>query len=141
MQAAATGDRAVAAGVGARGWGPGLFWGTVGLGLGLGYSNYYYGAGPWYPGYVVADPQVITYDPPPPAPAPVVPAVPPVAAAPAAPQEPVIYPRTGQSAAQLQADYQACRHWASEQRGAITDGSIMARAVWACMDGRGYTLR
>ena len=55
--------------------------------------------------------------------------------------EPVIYPRTGQSNAQLEADNRECNRWATTQQAAMADGSVFQRAVEACMDGRGYTLR
>ena len=132
-----------------HGWGPGpFFWGAVGLGIGL---NAYYG-GPWYPGnagyagyapypgYVVVEP------------APVVvvqeaqPAAQPVAAAAAqartgAAVDPVIYPRNGQSAAQIDKDRQECVQWAVAQPRALADASVYQRAIAACMDGRGYSLR
>lgn len=117
-------------------WGPGLVLGGIGLGIGLGsyYNGYdaYYGA-PVYPGYVVTQPPVIVYDNP-------VPTAPrPVPAAPA--PEPVIYPRDGQSAAQTEADRQACNRWATTQPSAMADGSVFQRATLACMEGRGYTVR
>ena len=55
--------------------------------------------------------------------------------------EPVIYPRNGQSSAQLEADNRECNRWATTQQAAMADGSVFQRAVEACMDGRGYTLR
>lgn len=55
--------------------------------------------------------------------------------------EPVIYPRNGQSSAQLEADSRDCNHWATTQQAAMADASVFQRAVEACMDGRGYTLR
>ncbi|RZL37776.1 MAG: hypothetical protein EOP35_07635 [Rubrivivax sp.] len=55
--------------------------------------------------------------------------------------EPVIYPRNGQSNAQLEADQRECNRWATTQPAAMADASIFRRAVEACMDGRGYTLR
>ncbi|MFG6465762.1 hypothetical protein [Roseateles sp. BYS87W] len=54
---------------------------------------------------------------------------------------PVIYPRNGQSPAQQEADYQDCNRWATTQQAAMADTSVFNRAVDACMDGRGYTLR
>lgn len=54
---------------------------------------------------------------------------------------PVIYPRNGQSAAQLEADQRECNRWATTQQAAMADASVFNRAVEACMDGRGYTLR
>jgi len=55
--------------------------------------------------------------------------------------EPVIYPRNGQSNAQLEADTRECNRWATTQQAAMADSSVFNRAVEACMDGRGYTLR
>jgi hypothetical protein len=55
--------------------------------------------------------------------------------------DPVIYPRNGQGAAQQERDQRACNSWATSQPNAMADGSVFQRAVQACMDGRGYTLR
>jgi uncharacterized membrane protein len=55
--------------------------------------------------------------------------------------EPVIYPRSGQSQEQIEADRQACNRWATTQQSAMADASVFNRATEACMDGRGYTLR
>jgi hypothetical protein len=55
--------------------------------------------------------------------------------------EPVIYPRNGQSNVQLEADHRECNRWATTQQAAMADASVFNRAVEACMDGRGYTLR
>jgi hypothetical protein len=55
--------------------------------------------------------------------------------------DPVIYPRNNQSAEQTEADRQACNRWATTQQAAMADASIFQRAVEACMDARGYTLR
>jgi hypothetical protein len=78
-----------------------------------------------------------------PAPAPLPPA--PVYVAPAyvAPSRaaPVIYPRNGQSSTQLEADHRDCNRWATTQPSAMADSSVFNRAVDACMDARGYTLR
>lgn len=54
---------------------------------------------------------------------------------------PVIYPRNGQSGVQLEADNRECNRWATTQQAAMADASVFQRAVEACMDGRGYTLR
>lgn len=72
---------------------------------------------------------------PPPAPLP-----PPPVYAPSRP-EPVIYPRNGQGPAQLEADRRDCNRWAATQQAAMADAGVFQRAVEACMDGRGYTLR
>ena len=55
--------------------------------------------------------------------------------------DPVIYPRSGQSAQQLEADRQECNRWATTQPSALTDSAIFMRALDACMDGRGYTTK
>jgi hypothetical protein len=72
---------------------------------------------------------------PPPAPLP-----PAVVYAPSRP-EPVIYPRNAQSDDQLEADRRECNRWATTQQAAMAEASAFNRAVEACMDGRGYTLR
>lgn len=112
-------------------WGHGLFWGTVGLGIGMGIARHYYGPA-WYPGYVVVEqPPYAYYEPPP------------LARAPAArmPPDPILYPRDGQGAAQTEADRQACNRWATTQPHAMADASVFHRATLACMEGRGYTVR
>lgn len=65
----------------------------------------------------------------------------PQVAVPAAAPDPVIYPRNGQTAAQTEFDRQACNRWATTQPGALAEASVLSRAIAACMDGRGYTLR
>jgi hypothetical protein len=55
--------------------------------------------------------------------------------------EQVIYPRNGQSASQMESDRQECNRWALTQPGAVADASVFQRAIAACMDGRGYTVR
>jgi hypothetical protein len=115
-----------------RGWGGWPFWG-VGVGLGLGLAGaYYYDQ----PDYVVVNQPPVYYGSPPvtvyqtsPAPAP------------AAAADPIFYPRSGQNAAQTEADRQACNRWATTQPKAMADASIFQRATLACMDGRGYTSR
>ncbi|MFG6462477.1 hypothetical protein ACG04Q_12940 [Roseateles sp. DXS20W] len=85
----------------------------------------------------------VVYAPPPPPPPPVqtvyVPA-PVLSAAPSRPA-PVIYPRNGQGAEQLEFDRRDCNRWATTQQAAMADSDVFNRAVEACMDGRGYTLR
>lgn len=112
--------------------GPGWGWG-FGLGLGLGWGlSSYYDAYP-YPGYVVVAPPVV-YDSPRP--------VPQVSElGPAQLPPPVIYPRNGQDAARIDSDSDACSQWAGSQPNATRDASVFRRAVEACMDARGYTLR
>ncbi|MBV8126000.1 MAG: hypothetical protein JO370_18220 [Paucibacter sp.] len=109
----------------------------------VGGAPYYYANGVYYtmapggPGYAVVDaPPGVEGAAPVSMPA-QPPAVPPVATRP----EPVIYPRNGQSPAQLEADRQDCNRWATTQPSAMADASIFNRAVDACMDARGYTIR
>jgi hypothetical protein len=112
---------------------------TAYVSLQLGGLPYYYANGVYYqavsngPGYVVVAPPanadtqaaVATPAPPPPPPRP----------------DPIIYPRNGQGAAQLESDRQECNRWATTQPAAMNDASVFNRAVEACMDGRGYTMR
>ena len=65
----------------------------------------------------------------------------PAAPAPKALPEPILYPRNAQSPAQTEADRQECNRWATSQPTAMTDAQVFQRAVAACMDGRGYTVR
>ena len=60
---------------------------------------------------------------------------------PQVPAEPVIYPRQGQSTAQTAIDRQECGRWAATQPGADVDPGVLQRALAACMDARGYTVR
>ena len=55
--------------------------------------------------------------------------------------EPIIYPRNGQSPEQTEADRQECNRWATTQPAALNDAQVFQRAVAACLDGRGYTVR
>lgn len=55
--------------------------------------------------------------------------------------DPVIYPRNGQDAQQTEFDRQDCNRWATTQPAALADAGVFHRAVVACMDGRGYTLK
>lgn len=122
------------------GW-HGRGWGGVGLGIGLGvglgvgsyYGGYYggpYGVyyAPAYPTYVVQPPVYAEGSVP-------------LVAATKPPPVPIVYPRNGQSAAQTEADRQACERWATTQPSAMADASVFQRATAACMDGRGYTVR
>lgn len=127
---------------------PGVFWGGVGLGLGLGAASYY---GGWWEPYGYAPSPVYeayTYD-----------AVPPVIVVPGATladpasrpgqpvpraaraPDPIFYPGKGQSAATTEDDRRDCNRWATTQSGAMADASIFQRATLACMEGRGYTVR
>ena len=118
------------------GWGWDPLWG-VGLGLGLGLAA----ASPYYDdngsGVVYVNPPVYY----PPAAVYVTAAPPQGAPAQATSADPIFYPRTGQSAAQTEADRQECNRWATTQPRAMADGSVFQRATFACMDGRGYTAR
>ena len=119
---------------GGGGWhGAPWVWGGVGLGLGLGLASY--AAWPYYdaPAYVYGAPTVVYTQP--------TLAASPVPAYPSTTAQPVIYPRNGQSAAQMEADSDQCSQWAGQQPNATSDRSVFNRAIAACMDGRGYTLR
>ena len=125
---------------------PGAFWGGIGLGIGIGaigyYGGYYRGYyapyyAPYYDGYsydpaLVVSPVYSTAEPG----APRVGQPVPQAAA-----EPIFYPRNGQSAEATESDRRECNRWATTQRGAMDDASIFQRATFACMEGRGYTVR
>jgi hypothetical protein len=134
------------------------FWGGVAIGASVGYWGGYWGG--YYPAYYYP-PAYSYYEAPPggvmysedtarggdgqPAPQPVQPAPQPSRGRPV-PQaqtaaEPIFYPRNGQSAEQTEADRRDCNRWATTQRGAMGDASIFQRATFACMDGRGYTVR
>ena len=134
------------------------FWGGVAIGASVGYWGGYWGG--YYPAYYYP-PTYSYYEAPPggamysedtarggdgqPAPQQVQPApqtnrgrpVPQAATA----TEPIFYPRNGQSAEQTEADRRDCNRWATTQRGAMGDASIFQRATFACMEGRGYTVR
>lgn len=103
--------------------------------LWIGGAPFYYANGVYYAaapgGYAVVAPPPGAE-----AAAPVPPAPPPKPA-----PEPIVYPRSGQSAEQTEADRQACNRWATTQPNAIADASVFQRAVAACLDGRGYTVR
>ena len=119
---------------GGWGHGGGHHWGGFGWGLGLGIGTYY-ALAPWYypPGYVVTVPAPV-YDPGVASPPLVARSAPPV-------PEPIIYPNRGQTAAQTEADRQACDRWAMTQPSAVADASVFHRATLACMEGRGYTVK
>jgi hypothetical protein len=104
--------------------------------LWIGGAPYYYANGVYYAaapgqGYAVVAPPpgADTAQPAPPVPAP------------KALPDPIIYPRSGQTAAQTETDRQECNRWATTQPSAMADASVFQRAVAACMDGRGYTVR
>jgi len=118
-------------------WRGGLYLGAVWPGYGYGYG-YPYGYGYGWPSPWVAAPPLVVES------APIVaegqkPA--PVYNNDHAAPDPVIYPRNGQSAEQQEIDHRECNRWATTQRNAVNDGSVFQRAVFACLDGRGYTVR
>ena len=133
-------------GWGWRGYYPGYYWPGYYWGVGAGlatvayaapYYNYYggyygypYGWRAPVTEYVISEPQpgdrVVRSGQP-------VPQTP--------PPDPIFYPRNGQSAAQTEADRQDCNRWATTQAGAMSDAQIFQRATFACMDGRGYSVR
>ena len=119
------------------------FWG-VGVGIGIGYYGGYYRGyypyyAPYYDGYyydpaLVASPVYSAAEPGAPRAGQPVPQA-------AAPTEPIFYPRNGQNAEATESDRRECNRWATTQRGAMDDASIFQRATFACMEGRGYTVR
>jgi hypothetical protein len=107
---------------------------------------YYYANDVYYvpsgQGYMVAGPppqDVVVEQPP----------SPPVQAASA--DQPFVYPRQGQSAEQQAADRYACHQWAVSQTGSdptLNGAGVSSqkradyqRALGACLDGRGYTVK
>jgi hypothetical protein len=102
----------------------------------IGGSRYFYANGVYYAGAPNAGYVVVA----PPAEADSAQTTPPPQAV-KPPPVPVIYPRNGQSAAQTEADRQDCNRWATTQPAAMADGEVFQRAVAACMDARGYTVR
>jgi len=116
----------------------------------VGSSPYYYANGVYYAtapagGYVVAPPppesQVVTLSPPPvAAPAPL----------PASAEDGlIVYPKNGQSAAQMAADRAECTRWAVNQTGydparsspGDARRSDFQRAASACLEAHGYTAK
>lgn len=55
--------------------------------------------------------------------------------------DPVMYPRNGQDATRQTADRNECQRWAQSVPGSAQDTSVMARALGACLDAHGYTVR
>ena len=110
--------------------------------LSIGGAPYYYANGVYYTpapgGYTVVAPPPGA-DQAQPLPAPVLSPAP--VPAPRPKPDPIIYPRNGQSPQQTEADRQDCNRWATTQPNAMSDAEVFQRAVDACMDGRGYTLR
>jgi hypothetical protein len=129
---------------------PGVFWGGLGLGLGIGAVGYYGGWwGPYAPAYAPYYSDGYYYDAAPavivsPGAATLVDPAPrsgqPVPQASRSP-DPIFYPNKGQSAAAIESDRRECNRWATTQNGAMADASIFQRATFACMEGRGYTVR
>jgi hypothetical protein len=104
----------------------GPFWG--GLGIGFGFGPYYDGW-PWSPGDTLLEsPPGVYYETLPIEPGP-------------ASLDLVIYPRNGQSPEQTEADRRDCNRWAATQPDAVADASVFRRAIVACMEARGYTVR
>jgi len=102
------------------------FWGGVGVGIGFGS---YYDGEPWYPGDVLLEsPPGVYYE------------TLPIDAGPAG-IDLVIYPRNGQSPEQTEEDRRDCNRWAATQPDAVAHAGVFRRAVVACMDARGYTVR
>jgi hypothetical protein len=123
-------------------WGPGYYWPAYywGTGLALGYAApyyNYYGGYYGYPAYAAPVTEYVVSEPP--HGDRVVRSGQPVPSAP--PPDPIFYPRNGQSTQQTEADRQDCNRWATTQPGALNDANIFQRATYACMDGRGYTVR
>ena len=135
---------------GGGGWHAGAHWGyrsgwgwgwwdplwPLGVGVGVALAT--------APAYYYDSPDVVVVNQPPtyytPAPVYVNPSAPAAAPAPRT-ADPIFYPRNGQNAAQTEADRQECNRWATTQPNAMNDASIFQRATFACMDGRGYTVR
>ncbi len=105
-------------------WAPGLFLGGLGIAIGLRALS-----GPDH--LVLQSPPIVERG------WPVAPHDPFASLAPA----PIIYPSQGQSAAQTEADHQACNRWATTQPSAMADAGVFHRATLACMEGRGYAVR
>lgn len=108
------------------------------------YSTYWYGGTPYYyanDAYYIWDPGYNGYvatDPPPVASA----AAPPPAAPAAAGAQIFMYPKNGQSAEQQREDRIACERWAADQVGnGGSDSDEYRRAMTACAEGRGYSVR
>lgn len=116
------------------------YWGWgLGLGIGIGLANSYWWNAPYY-GYSYGPPVYYEYSVPA-NPGYTVTTAPPPPAPPASTAEPIFYPRNGQSDAQRETDVRECNRWATTQPAAMADASVFQRAVFACMDGRGYTGR
>jgi hypothetical protein len=104
---------------------------AIGVGIGVPFAGYY-GPGYWGPYYGSRYVYL-------PAPVTVVSAAP-AQVAPAGPN-PIFYPKNSQDAGQTEADRQECNRWAATQPAALLDASVFQRATYACMEGRGYTVK
>ena len=117
------------------------------VGVGAGYYGYYGHGGyyrPWWgPRVIVAAPPLVwVANPPVVVESAIVQTAPQAVLQPAPGRpDPVIYPRNSQNAQQTEADRQECNRWATTQPAALADGSVFQRAVEACMDGRGYSMK
>lgn len=120
-------------------WGPGPFWGGFGLGAVV-YSSGYYGYRDGYdlPYYGAVAPEVVVVPEPE---GRVIRSGQPVPQAMSRAPEPIFYPKNGQTAAVLENDRRECNRWATTQPDAMADTSIFQRATYACMEGRGYSVR
>ncbi len=148
---------------GHRGFFPGLFVGGV-LGWGLWSSYYdspaYYYSSPPPPDYYYPSPPPpdYYYSPPPPSnyyPPPTEGSQAPLSASENSVGRMFVYPRQGQSEEQQNEDFDACHNWAVGQAGfdpskppagrpdaqTTQKSSDYLRAISACLDGRGYTLK
>ncbi|NNM62568.1 MAG: hypothetical protein HKM03_10390 [Steroidobacteraceae bacterium] len=103
------------------------------------YATYWYGGVPYYyadDAYYTWDPSYDGYvatDPPPVAGS--------AAPAPASSDRIFMYPEHGQSPAQQAKDRRACEQWAANQVGNSYNSADYRRAMTACAEGRGYTVR
>jgi hypothetical protein len=52
-----------------------------------------------------------------------------------------MYPKNGQSAERQAIDKRECQQWASGQAGGASSGADYQRAMLACLDGRGYSVK
>jgi len=105
----------------------------VGIGIGIGVPIAgYYGPGYWAPYY---GPRYVYHAPP----AVLVQAAP-LQSPPTAP-DPIFYPKNGQSPEQTESDRRECNRWAATQPAALADAGVFQRATYACMEGRGYSVR
>ncbi|HVC02738.1 MAG TPA: hypothetical protein VND80_11105 [Steroidobacteraceae bacterium] len=89
-------------------------------------DDVYYTWDPGYSGYVATDPPPVAGN---------------AAPAPGASDQIFMYPKNGQSPAQQAADRRACEQWAADQVGNSYNTADYRRAMTACAEGRGYTVR